>query len=90
MRRLLALAGNDLLSEARGKQIVLVMVLFGVSLVFLLTFALPPGALRAPVPPPQAGALAARDITGTLIWAAIFFAAVVGLARGASVDSQFF
>jgi heme exporter protein B len=85
---MLVLAGNDLLSEARGKQIVLVMVLFGLSLVFLLTFALPTGALRAPVPAPQAGALAARDITGTFIWVTIFFAAVIGLGRGVAMESQ--
>jgi heme exporter protein B len=84
----IGLAANDLLSEARAKQIVLVMVLFGLTLVFLLSFALPPGAIRAPLPDPQAGAVPAREITGTLIWTTIFFAAVIGLGRGVSVDSQ--
>jgi heme exporter protein B len=88
VKRLLLLAGNDLVSEVRGKQIVLVMVLFAVSLVFLLTFALPTGSLRSPLPPPQAGAVAAREIMGTLIWATIFFASVIGLGRGVSVDLQ--
>lgn len=64
------------------------MALFGLSLVFLFTFALPTGAVRAPSPPPQAGAVPAREITGTLLWATIFFSSVIGLGRGLSVDSE--
>lgn len=86
MKRILRLAARDLLSETRARQIAPVMVLFALSLVFLFSFALPTGAIRAPLPPPVAGAVAAREITGILLWATIFFSAVIGLGRGVSVD----
>ncbi len=88
MRTVLALATKDLRAEARGKQVAPVMVVFAMCLVFLLTFALPPGALRAPVPEPRAGTLAAREIAGLLLWTSIFFAGVIGFGRSATVDRE--
>ncbi|MGQ0680115.1 MAG: heme exporter protein CcmB [Actinomycetota bacterium] len=88
MRKVATLTGRDLLSESRARQVAPVMAFFALSLVFLFTFALPTGAIRAPAPPPVAGAVPARDITGTLLWATVFFSAVIGLGRGASVDRE--
>jgi len=88
LRAVLALAAKDLRAESRAKQIAPVMMVFALCLVFLLTFALPPGALRAPVPEPRAGALAAREITGLLLWTTIFFAGVIGFGRSAAVDRE--
>ncbi len=88
MRTILALAAKDLRGESRAKQIAPVMVVFALTLVFLLTFALPPGALRAPVPLPKAGAISAREITGLLLWTSIFFAAVIGFGRSAAADRE--
>ena len=88
MRTVLALAAKDLRGESRARQIAPVMLVFALCLVFLLTFALPPGALRAPVPVPVAGAIPARDITGLLLWTSIFFAAVIGFGRSAAGDRE--
>lgn len=88
MNRILRLASRDLLSETRARQIAPVMVLFALSLVFLFTFTMPTGSLRAPAPVPQAGAVAAREITGTLLWATIFFSTIIGLGRGIAVDRE--
>ena len=88
MKAMLALAAKDLRAESRGRQIAPVMVVFALCLVFLLTFALPPGAFRAPVPEPRAGAVAAREITGLLLWTSIFFAGVIGFGRSAAVDRE--
>lgn len=88
MRTILALAAKDLRGESRARQIAPVMVIFALCLVFLLTFALPPGALRAPVPEPTAGAIGARDITGLLLWTSIFFAGVIGFGRSAAADRE--
>lgn len=88
MRVILALAVKDLRSESRGRQIAPVMAIFALCLVFLLTFALPPGALRAPVPVPVAGAISAREIAGLLMWTSIFFAGVIGFGRSAAVDRE--
>ncbi|HLF70282.1 MAG TPA: heme exporter protein CcmB [Actinomycetota bacterium] len=88
MRRVFALARQDLLSEARSKEIAPAMVLFALALVFLFTFALPPGAGRAPVPPPVAGAVAVRDMAGTFLWIAILFAAIIGFGRSAAEEKE--
>ncbi|MBW3591357.1 MAG: heme exporter protein CcmB [Actinobacteria bacterium] len=88
MKRIWTLARNDLLCEARAKQIAPVMVVFALSLVFLLTWALPPGAIRAPVPGPLAGAVGAREIAGILMWTVVFFAAVAGFNRSAAADRE--
>lgn len=88
MRTILALAARDLRAESRARQIAPVMLVFALCLVFLLTFALPPGALRAPVPVPLAGAIPAREIAGLLLWTAIFFAGVIGFGRSAAMDRE--
>jgi heme exporter protein B len=88
LKTILALAAKDLRGESRARRIAPVMVIFALCLVFLLTFALPPGALRAPVPEPRAGAIGARDITGLLLWTSIFFAGVIGFGRSASADRE--
>lgn len=88
MRTVLALAAKDLRAESRARQIAPVMVVFALCLVFLLTFGLPPGALRAPLPEPAAGAVAAREITGLLLWTVVFFAGVIGFGRSATVDRE--
>lgn len=88
MRSVFALAAKDLRAESRARQIAPLMAVFALCLVFLLTFALPPGALRAPLPEPRAGAIAARELAGLLLWTVIFFAGVVGFGRSASVDRE--
>ncbi|MEX2587778.1 MAG: heme exporter protein CcmB [Actinomycetota bacterium] len=86
MKQVWTLARNELLCETRAKQIAPVMVVFALSLVFLLTWALPPGALRAPVPAPVAGAAGAREMAGTLMWTVVFFAAIAGFNRSAVAE----
>lgn len=88
MKRVWTLARNELLCETRAKQIAPVMVVFALSLVFLLTWVLPPGALRAPVPAPMAGAVGAREMAGTLMWTVVFFAAIAGFNRSAAADRE--
>lgn len=88
MRQIWTLARNDLLYETRAKQIAPVMVVFALSLVFLLTWALPPGALRASVPTPAAGSVGAREIAGILMWTVVFFAAVAGFNRSAAAERE--
>ncbi|HEX2053350.1 MAG TPA: heme exporter protein CcmB [Actinomycetota bacterium] len=88
MKTVLALAAKDLRAESRGRQVAPVMVVFALCLVFLLTFALPPGALRAPVPAPRAGALGARDLSGLMLWTTILFAGILGFGRSATVDRE--
>lgn len=88
MKKLLLLAGKDLRSDARAKDILPTMVLFALSLVFLFSFALPPGSGRAPVPRPLAGAIPAREIAGTMLWISLLFAGVLGFGRSASADQE--
>lgn len=82
------LARLEMVNESRGKQVAPVMVVFALSLVFLFTWALPTGALRAPVPVPAAGAVGAREITGMLMWTVILFAAIAGFTRSSAIDRE--
>jgi heme exporter protein B len=86
--KVLAVALKDLRSEARSKQVAPVMVAFSLSLVFLLTFALPPGSGDAPPPEPQAGAVAVREVIGPLVWTSLLLAAVIGFGRSASAEHE--
>lgn len=88
MRKALALAAKDLRAEARAKEIAPSMVLFALVLVFLFTFGFPPGAGRAPIPEPRAGAIASREIAGVFLWAALIVAAVVGFGRNAALERE--
>lgn len=64
------------------------MVFFSIALVFVFSFALPPGAGRAPLPIPQAGAAAVRDIAGTMLWMGILFSAITGFGRNAALEIE--
>lgn len=64
------------------------MILFALLIIFLFTFALPPGAGRAPIPAPVAGAVASREVTGMLLWTGLLFAAVVGFGRSAALERE--
>jgi heme exporter protein B len=88
LRKMLALTAKDLRSEARGREIAPPMVLFGLVLVFLLTLDFPPGAGRAPVPAPAAGAVGSRELAGAFLWASLLFAAVLGFGRSASAERE--
>lgn len=86
MKKAVAIAMKDLRSDARALEIAPAMAAFALSLVFLLTFALPTAAGRAPVPPPQAGAVPVADVMGVFIWAALLFAMITGAGRSASAE----
>lgn len=88
MNAALAIAVKDLRSDARAKQVAPTMVMFALALVFLFTFALPPGAGRAPVPPPAAGSVAAREVAGQFLWVAILFSAVIGFGMTAAHEKE--
>ncbi len=88
LRHVLALAGKDLRSEARAKEVAPPMVLFALVLVFLFTFHLPPGAARAPVPEPRAGAVATREIVAAFLWSSVLFAGILGFGRTASAERE--
>lgn len=88
MRNALLIAAKDLRSDARAKEVAPSMILFALLLVFLFTFALPPGSGRAPLPPPVAGAVATREIAGVLLWTGLLFAGVVGFGRSASLEKE--
>jgi heme exporter protein B len=88
VKTLLAIAAKDLRSEVRAKEIAPPMILFGLTLMFLLTFVLPPTSARAPIPDPRAGALATREIAGALLWASLLFAAVLGFGRSAASERE--
>lgn len=64
------------------------MVFFSIALVFVFSFALPPGAGRAPLPVPQAGAAAVKEIAGTILWISILFAAITGFGRNAAAEKE--
>lgn len=88
MSGFMAVLSKDLRTEVRTKEVAPSMMLFGLVLVFLLTFALPPGAGRAPVPPPEAGAVATREIAGIFLWITILFIGMVGFARSAALERE--
>lgn len=88
MNKVLALARIELLNEARAKQVAPVMAVFALSLVFLFTWAMPDGSLRAPVPAPTAGAVGAREIAGTMIWTIVLFASIAGFTRSSGADRE--
>jgi heme exporter protein B len=64
------------------------MIAFSLSLVFLLTFSLPPGAADAPVTQPGAGTVPVREVVGTLVWTSLLLAAVIGFGRSASSERE--
>jgi len=86
--KILAIALNDLRSDSRGKEVAPTMVLFALALVFLFSFALPPGSGRVPAPAPRAGAVTAREITAVFAWISILFASVLGFGRNASIEQE--
>ena len=88
MRKALTIAVKDLRSETRAKEIAPAMVLFAIVLVFLFTFSLPAGSGRAPVPEPVAGAVPSREVAGSLLWAALLFAGIVGFGRSAAAERE--
>ena len=88
MRAVAALAAKDLRSEARATEVAPAMVLFALVLVFLFTFLLPPGAGRAPVPEPRAGAVGARETAGAFLWASLLFAGILGFGRNAALERE--
>ena len=88
MNHALTIAVKDLRSDARAKQVVPTMALFSLVLVFLFTFALPPGAGRVPTPDPAAGAVSAREVSGQFLWIAFLFAAVIGFGMTAAQEKE--
>lgn len=88
MRVALLIAAKDLRAESRSKEIAPAMLLFALALVFLFTFALPPGTGRAPVPLPRAGSIGAREIASVFLWSALLFAAIVGFGRSAALERE--
>lgn len=88
MRGAWIIALKDLRSDGRSREVVPAMVFFSIALVFVFSFALPPGAGRAPLPLPQAGAAAVRDIAGTILWISILFAAITGFGRNAAAERE--
>ncbi|MDQ4148444.1 MAG: heme exporter protein CcmB [Actinomycetota bacterium] len=88
MTKILLLAGKDLRSEVRAKQVAPLMIAFSLSLVFLLTFSLP-SSDRAPAPgQPAAGTVPVGEVIGTLVWASLLLAAVIGFGRSAASDTE--
>jgi heme exporter protein B len=88
MRKALVIAAKDLRAEARSKEIAPAMLLFALALVFLFSFGLPPGAGRAPLPPPIAGAVGALEIASVFLWSSLLFAGMVGFARSAALEKE--
>lgn len=88
MKGALLIAAKDLRTDLRAKEIAPLMTLFALLITFLFTFALPPGAGRAPVPPPIAGGVASREIAGILFWTGLVFAGIVGFGRNASLERE--
>jgi heme exporter protein B len=88
LRKMLVLAAKDLRSEARAREIIPPMVIFGLILVFLFTLNFPPGAGRAPVPLPAAGGVGSRQIAAAFLWVSLLFAGVLGFGRNASLERE--
>lgn len=88
MSAALAIAGKDLRSELRALEIAPAMAIFALTLVFILSFAIPPGAGRAPVPAPEAGAVGAREISAVFLWVSLLFASVLGFGRSAALERE--
>lgn len=81
-------AMKDLRSDGRSREIAPAMIFFSIALVFVFSFALPPGAGRAPLPVPQAGAAAVREMAGSFLWISILFAAITGFGRNAAAERE--
>jgi heme exporter protein B len=88
VRKMLMLAGKDLRSESRAREIIPPMIIFGLILVFLFTLNFPPGAGRAPVPAPNAGGVGSREIAAAFLWVSLLFAAILGFGRNASMERE--
>lgn len=88
LRAASALVRKDLRSDARAKDIVPTMVLFALCMIFLFSFSLPPGAGRAAVPVPAAGAVGTREIAGVILWISLLFAGVLGFGRSAAEEHE--
>ena len=88
VRKMLVVAGKDLRSEVRAKEIAPPMVLFGLILVVLFTLDFPPGAGRAPVPGPMIGAVGSRELAGSFLWVSLLFAGILGFGRNAAVERE--
>lgn len=88
LRKMLVVAGKDLRSEARAREIAPPMLLFGLTLVFLFTLNFPPGSGRAPVPGPLAGAVGSRELAGAFLWVSLLFAGILAFGRNASTERE--
>lgn len=88
MKNALLIVAKDLRSDARAREVAPSMILFAIVLVFLFTFALPPGAARPPVPEPRAGAVASRDVVAAFLWAVLLFAGIVGFGRAGALEKE--
>ncbi|HWD09244.1 MAG TPA: heme exporter protein CcmB [Actinomycetota bacterium] len=88
LQKMVLLAGKDLRSELRGREILPPMLIFGFILVFLFTINFPAAAGRAPVPPPSAGGIGSRTIAAAFLWVSVLFAGVLGFSRNASMERE--
>ncbi|CAN5645422.1 hypothetical protein BH24ACT26_BH24ACT26_23170 [soil metagenome] len=86
MSKTLMLARKDLVVEARGRDTVLPMLLFALSVTLLLAFTVPdPSELAAPVELPL-GTVALADVVAGFLWVTILFAGLIGFARTFEVE----
>lgn len=88
MMKAMVIGAKDLRAEFRAKEIVPAMLLLALALMFLFTFVVPQGSLRAPVPPPIAGTIGAREATSVFLWSSLLFASIVGFGRSASLERE--
>lgn len=79
---------KDLVLEARGRQMLLPMVAFTLSVTTLLAFALPGATAPRAVVLLSPGTVPAAELLAGFLWVALAFAGLVGFSRSFEVDRQ--
>jgi heme exporter protein B len=81
-----ALARKDLVVEARGRDTLLPMLVFALTVTMLLAFSLPDPSDTAVTVAPAVGTVALADVVAGFLWVTILFAGLIGFARTFEVE----
>jgi heme exporter protein B len=77
----MTLARKDLVVEARGRDTLLPMLVFALSVTVMLAFTLPDPSNAATAVDLPVGAVALADVVAGFLWITVLFAGLIGFAR---------